>query len=257
MPNSLSHARASPLAGKKILVVDDVEADRILLSEFLLRQKVRLYVAQDGQDGYRKAQILQPDLILMDIYMPVCDGITTCRLLKATSSTQAIPLIFLTAATSIEEKIAGLSAGAVDYVTKPFDFEEVRLRLCIHLKMTGDKPQDMQMDGAPSGSTLDVVLFQAARSLLLQRLDQTIGLNDLANAVGTNARRLNAAFKHCAGTTVFDFLREERMKEARRLLTDTALEIGAIARALGYGSTANFSTAFRERFGMPPSQFRR
>jgi len=57
--------------------------------------------------------------------------------------------------------------------------------------------------------------------------------------------------------TVFDFLREERMKEARRMLSETSLEVGTIARELGYGSAANFSTAFRERFGMPPSQFRR
>jgi AraC-like DNA-binding protein len=58
------------------------------------------------------------------------------------------------------------------------------------------------------------------------------------------------------GVTVFDFLREQRMKEARRLLSETSLEVQAIARELGYGGTANFSTAFRERFGLSPSQFR-
>lgn len=68
---------------------------------------------------------------------------------------------------------------------------------------------------------------------------------------------ISVAFKHCCGVTVFDYLREERMKEARRLLSESTLDIGAIALAIGYSNTANFSTAFRDRFGMPPSQFRR
>lgn len=81
-------------------------------------------------------------------------------------------------------------------------------------------------------------------------------LADLAKAVGTNSRRLNEAFRQCAGVTVFDFLREERLKEARRLLSDTSLEIQLIASQLGYSSAANFSTAFRERFGVSPRNFR-
>jgi len=85
-----------------------------------------------------------------------------------------------------------------------------------------------------------LVLFHATRRLLLAQLDETLSLTELALAVGTNARRLNTAFKHCAGVTVFDFLREERMKEARRMLSETSLEVGTIARELGYGSAAQF-----------------
>lgn len=78
----------------------------------------------------------------------------------------------------------------------------------------------------------------------------------LAQALGTNARRLNQAFRRCAGTTVFEFLREERMREARRLLCETGLDIQAISQAVGYGNRGNFSTAFRERFGMAPTALR-
>ncbi|MBG7619671.1 response regulator [Herbaspirillum sp. AP02] len=274
-----THTHTGPLAGQRILVVDDVEEDRMLLSDFLLRQGARLYVAHDGQDGYRKAQTVRPDLILMDIRMPVYDGLTSCRLLKANSGTRNIPLIFLSAADASEEKVTGLQAGAVDYVTKPFDFEEVRLRLCVHLRssvhgelagaisgvaeapgMYGSSPTNATpatLGTSISSSNFDTVLFEAARRLMLEKLDQPMSLTALATAVGTNARRLSSAFKHCTGVTVFDFLREERMKEARRLLSESTLEIGAIALALGYSNTANFSTAFRDRFGMPPSHFRR
>ncbi|AVF42262.1 DNA-binding response regulator [Pandoraea apista] len=255
------HARQ--LSGVRVLVVDDNQEDRMLLMDFLSQQGCRVYIAQDGRDGYTKARTVQPDLILMDIRMPVCDGLGACRLLKADPGTRHIPLIFLTAAALPGERVAGLSAGAVDYVAKPYDFEEVRLRLSIHLKATTPAP----LPGAGGESskptplpvqahTLDAVLYRATRTLLLNRLDITPELAGLASAVGTNTRRLNLAFRRCVGVTVFDFLREERMKEARRLLSETSLDVQDIASAVGFASAANFATAFRERFGMPPSGFR-
>ncbi|MFJ2993071.1 DNA-binding response regulator [Pandoraea sp. NPDC087047] len=235
----------------------------MLLMDFLSQQGCRVYIAQDGRDGYTKARTVQPDLILMDIRMPVCDGLGACRLLKADPGTRHIPLIFLTAAALPGERVAGLSAGAVDYVTKPYDFEEVRLRLSIHLKTTVPAPLPPALGDTArhtplpvQAHTLDAVLFRATRALLLDRLDATPELAGLASAVGTNTRRLNLAFRRCVGVTVFDFLREERMKEARRLLSETSLDVQDIAGAVGFASAANFATAFRERFGMPPSGFR-
>nr|WP_280524095.1 response regulator [Pandoraea pulmonicola] len=252
---------ASHLAGVRVLVVDDNQENRMLLMDFLSQQGCRVYMAQDGRDGYAKARTVLPDLILMDIRMPVCDGLGACRLLKADPGTRQIPLIFLTAAALPGERVAGLSAGAVDYITKPYDFEEVRLRLSIHLKATTPAATPSAGDAALSplpvqAHTLDAVLFRATRALLLDRLETTPELAGLASAVGTNTRRLNLAFRRCVGVTVFDFLREERMKEARRLLSETSLDIQSIASAVGFTSAANFATAFRERFGMPPSGFR-
>ncbi|VVE66830.1 AraC family transcriptional regulator [Pandoraea captiosa] len=251
------HARQ--LSGVRVLVVDDNQEDRMLLMDFLSQQGCRVYIAQDGRDGYTKARTVQPDLILMDIRMPVCDGLGACRLLKADPGTRHIPLIFLTAAALPGERVAGLTAGAVDYVTKPYDFEEVRLRLSIHLKTTAPASHGEHGKLAPlpvQAHTLDAVLFRATRALLLDRLSTTPELAGLASAVGTNTRRLNLAFRRCVGVTVFDFLREERMKEARRLLSETSLDVQHIAGAVGFASAANFATAFRERFGMPPSGFR-
>jgi DNA-binding response OmpR family regulator len=250
-------SRPSPLnllAERRILLVDDAKADRMLLMDFLEKQQCRVYIAEDGQDGYRKAQVVLPDLILMDVLMPVCDGITACRLLKSNSATRDIPLIFLTGAATPAERVAGLAVGAVDYISKPFDFEEVRLRLAIHLKHASAAIAD---DRPPATRpNLDHILFETARSLLLANLGVTPDLGGLAKAVNTNPRRLNAAFRQCSGVTVFDFLREARMKEARRLLSDTALEIQQVAGEMGFGSAANFATAFRERFGLTPSRFR-
>jgi DNA-binding response OmpR family regulator len=248
------------LRGLRVLIVDDNREDRMLLLDFLGQQGCRVYVADDGHDGYRKAQTVLPEVILMDITMPVCDGLVACRRIKADPATRAIPLIFLTASTLPHERVEGLTAGAVDYVTKPFDFEEVRLRLSIHLKVNPEAADDSglaDVHPAGGGNTLDAILVRAARKILLAHLDDTPELAALAQAVGTNSRRLNLAFKRCIGMTVFDFLREERMKEALRLLSQSSLDVQTIAKALGYGSGANFSTAFRERFGHSPRHLRR
>ena len=123
----------SPPRSARILVVDDREEDRHLLADYLRREGYRLYVAEDGRDGVEKALYVQPDLILMDIHMPVCDGIAACRLLKAEPRTMAIPLIFLTAAALPEERVRGLLEGAVDYITKPINPPVLLARVKTHL----------------------------------------------------------------------------------------------------------------------------
>lgn len=256
----MSRTLTAPAQAARILLVDDREEDRQLLADFLRRQGYRLYVGEDGRDGVEKARYVQPDLILMDIRMPVCDGIAACRLLKADPQTAAIPLIFLTAAALPEERVQGLTEGAVDYITKPFNFDEVRLRVCIHLNAAQSAEaagKHLRSSAAPAANaSVDAAVFRAAQSLLLTNLANTPDLAALARAVGSNARRLNEAFRKHAGVTVFDYLREVRMEEARRLLCETGLEVQAIANELGYGSAANFSTAFRERFGLSPRQYR-
>jgi DNA-binding response OmpR family regulator len=248
------------LEGLRILLVDDDPDERCLLTNYLLRLKYRVYVADNGQDGYNKAQILLPDLILMDVAMPVCDGLTACRLLQASSATRHIPVLFLTAAGLPDERVRGLATGAVDYVVKPFDLEEVRMRIAIHLGASrlangGPEPKEFRTVGLAGG--LNERLFRTTRELLISRLHETPNLADLAHAANTNPYRLNQAFRHCVGTTVFDFLFEERMKHALRLLSDTSLDIRTIAAAVGYDAARNFSTAFRKRFGCSPSELRR
>lgn len=256
--------------GLRILVVDDNADDRRLLSDCLRAQGYRLYVAEDGHDGVEKARLVVPDLIMLDVSMPVCDGIAACRLLKADPRTAAVPVIFLTAAVQPEDRVRGLMVGAVDYVAKPFDFDEVRLRVSIHLQAWRHVVQDAvplrgaeaapavsQAAAADPVSHLDSLVFRAAQRLLHDDLAQPPDLASLAKAVGTNARRLNEAFRNCAGATVFEYLREARMEQARKLLRETGLAVQVIASDLGYDNPANFATAFRTRFGLSPRDYRK
>ena len=251
------------LQGRRIMVVEDSEQERLLLATYLQQEGCRVYLAQDGLDGLKKAALLKLDLILMDVGMPVCNGLDACRMLKTEPRTRGIPVIFLTGAVNPKDRVKGLMAGAVDYVTKPFAFDEVRLRLIVHL-LARHEPASVQLEDPDrpgrvadgSSVSLDSILFQSARQQLIQQLDQTPDLTELARTLGTTNKRLNEAFRQCVGVTVFEYLREERMRQACAWLADNALNVRQIALALGFSSGANFATAFKDRFGLSPSDFR-
>lgn len=118
-----------------ILVVDDNPTNLKVLSEALTDTGWTILVATDGEDAIDQAEYAQPDLILLDVMMPGIDGFETCQRLKASSSTHDIPVIFTTALSYTFDKVEGLSRGAVDYITKPFEIKEVLARVKVHLKL--------------------------------------------------------------------------------------------------------------------------
>lgn len=121
--------------GQTILIVDDTPANVGVLVDYLEDNAFRVIVAQDGLEGIKRAEFAQPDLILLDVMMPGMDGFETCKRLKANPQIKDIPVIFMTALTDSNEKVTGFEAGAVDYVTKPFQIEEVLARVNTHLSL--------------------------------------------------------------------------------------------------------------------------
>lgn len=118
-----------------ILIVDDILTNLEVLFESLTNANFRILVAEDGESAIETASYALPDLILLDILMPNIDGFETCRRLKANPTTAEIPVIFMTALTDTVDKVKGLSLGAVDYITKPFQQEEVLARIQTHLRL--------------------------------------------------------------------------------------------------------------------------
>jgi len=117
----------------RILVVDDNPTNLNVLIDYLDHVGFEILAAEDGQDALEQLDYIKPDLILMDVMMPELDGFETCRRLKANSDTKDIPVIFMTALTDTVDKVEGFNVGAVDYITKPFQHEEVLARLTTHL----------------------------------------------------------------------------------------------------------------------------
>jgi len=116
-----------------ILLVDNNATNLSILVQSLSEAGYKVRVAQDGESAIAQIPYAKPDLILLDVMMPGIDGFETCRRLKAVPETQAIPVIFMTALSDVFDKVKGFQVGAVDYITKPFEIEEVLVRVDTHL----------------------------------------------------------------------------------------------------------------------------
>jgi diguanylate cyclase (GGDEF)-like protein len=119
----------------EILIVDDNRANLAVLSQVLKSAGLKVRVATDGTSAIAQVQYHPPDLILLDVMMKGIDGFETCRQLKANNKIELIPIIFITALGDTEDKVKGLSLGAVDYITKPFQDLEVLARVRVHLQL--------------------------------------------------------------------------------------------------------------------------
>lgn len=118
-----------------ILIVDDTPANLDIMRAFLKEHNFKILVANCGEAALKRIQYIHPDLILLDVMMPGMDGFETCRKIKEKMDMKEIPVIFMTALTETEHKTLGFSAGAVDYVTKPVQKEELLARITAHLEI--------------------------------------------------------------------------------------------------------------------------
>ena len=238
-----------------ILVIDDVPEDIRGLIQALRAQPWQVTLATTAQQGYQRAQSLLPDLILLDVRMPGMDGFALCRLLQELPRARETPVLFLTSASSAEERLEGLNHGAVDYILKTCEPAELLARVRIHLRLARrTRAPDPIAEPTPDR---DEVVLRAAMRLIGKRLADTFTLEEIAAGVGTYDMRLSAIFRERLGMTVFAWIREERLRRSRELLTETSLGMQEIAENIGFRSACNFTTAFRERLGVTPSEFRK
>ncbi len=126
--------------GAKLLIVDDIEANLMVLEDLLSEENIEVIKAENGKEAIKQVLLHKPDLILLDIIMPVQDGFEVCEILKNDEQTRDIPIIFLTGKDRTEDIIRGFDLGAVDYITKPFKIKELlaRVRTHLELKHSGD-----------------------------------------------------------------------------------------------------------------------
>jgi len=132
------------LNNAEILIVDDIPANLNVLCQVIESEGYNVIAAPSGEVALQIVARAQPDLILLDVMMPGMDGFETCRRMKANQSTGDIPVIFITAKDEITSIIEGFQVGGVDYITKPFQHEEVRVRVRTHLtiKQLRDRLQE-------------------------------------------------------------------------------------------------------------------
>lgn len=245
-----------------VLVVDDNAEVRTYVKQHLV-PRYRVLEAVDGHQGLEMARRLLPDLVLSDVMMPVMDGYALCRALKSDPETDFLPVILLTARAEAEDKLAGLTERADDYLTKPFDVRELLARIGNIIAMRRRLRErfgagHLTMHPAPVDvAPADRVFLDQVRSAIESHLgDESYSVERLANDVAQSRGNLHRRLRELIDESPSDLIRRMRLERAAELLEAGAGSVGEIAYAVGFKSVAHFSNAFNEQHGVRPSAWR-
>lgn len=254
---------AEPERLGSLLVVEDQAELRAHLAE-LLGSQWKVLTAADGEEGLRLARRHGPDLIVSDIMMPGMDGFQLLTLLRQDEQTSHIPVLLLTARQDSATRLKGFSLSADDFLAKPFDIKELRLRLRrmhhnrerLRRRLVGQAPaaEEPDSDLAPR----DRKLLEAINAWLETHCaDGDLKVERVADAVAVERRTLQRKLKALTGLTPAAYIRHFRMQRASRLLVATERSVQDIAISCGFASPQHFSRSFSQHYAMPPDQWRK
>ena len=245
------------LSGKSILIVDD---DPLILLHLrsILQPYVSIIEAKNGIEGIEEAKKNIPDLIVSDVEMPEMDGIEMFRTIKENTHTSNIPLLFLSANNSTNERLSGLSYGAIDYIAKPFDEKEFILKICNILLWQ----RNQQVQILANTYNNDETKNEQINPLLKQLLDvikenytqPDFSFDDIAQALGMSKSTLSRRLKSLTDKSPVEILSEYRLNKAKQLLKDSTMTISEVAYSVGFNDPLYFSRKYKENFGITPSE---
>lgn len=264
--STVSTSIASPLSietEKKeaplVLVVEDNIELRAYICDQLSNQ-YRVIEAGQGEQGLELAMSEMPELVISDIRMPKMDGLTFSRKLKTDERSSHIPLILLTALSEREDLHAGLSTGTDAYLTKPFDAEELRLRVH-HLIDQRRKLREKFAQALQEGpdtpvveNPVDAAFLDRVKNTVLSQLDnENLSIESLGREIGMSRSQLHRKLKALTGQSPSIFVRTLRLQHAYRLLKQGWGNVSEVAHEVGMPNLSHFSRSFKEQFGVPPS----
>lgn len=239
------------------MVDDNADLQRFVASE--LNGDYTVVTASDGAEALQEIKRVKPDIIISDLMMEGMDGIELCRRLKGSPDTADIPLLILTAKHDVSAKIEGLTLGADDYMTKPFNVDELRLRLSKLLDLRGRGAKRALIDPEPQDiaiTSLDEKLIErAVRYVDANMARADLSVEELAAELGMSRVHLYKRLKQITGKTPIEFIRLLRLKRAAQLLRESQLNISEIAYDCGFNNPKYFSRYFKEEFGVLPSVY--
>lgn len=258
IPASAPMPEEEALSRPVALVVDD-NSDMTDMLKFELEKDFDVMTASDGNEALVVLKDKTPSIILTDLMMPGMDGIELCRRLKSNPDTVAIPIIILTAKHDLGVKIEGLTLGADDYITKPFNLDVLRLRMKRLIELTAKGATRALIDPEPEAikiTPLDEKFIEKAMKYVSDNIDSShLSVEELSDHLGMSRVRLYKKIKQITGKTPIEFIRIIRLKRAAQLLRESQLNVSEIAYRTGFNSPKVFSKYFKEEFGILPSVY--
>ncbi|HOY07474.1 MAG TPA: response regulator [Saprospiraceae bacterium] len=243
-----------------LLVEDNAELRTFIKS--CIGDNWQVVEASDGQEGVEKALETVPDLVISDIMMPRKDGYAVCDELKSNELTSHIPIILLTAKSTVDARIKGWQTGADDYLSKPFNSEELLARMenlvenrrRLRARYSQASLQDGQPEESDILSTRDREFLNRFIQTVEQHLsDETVSVEDLARKMFVSRVQLYRKLKALTDQNVTDFVRDYRLDRAMSMLRNREGLVYEVAYRVGFGSEKYFSKAFKDKFGVSPS----
>lgn len=263
--------RQTDTAKKTVLIVEDNNELRYFLRT-IFETEFYILEAENGSVGLNIARAELPDVIISDIMMPEMDGIELLRALRLDLSISHIPVVLLTAKSSVENRIIGIELGADDYITKPFNAYYLKARIMGILQqreklqhyystlLFSENREDDILAGSPVTESI-TSNNQMFMKHLIESVDKNLGngnltIEDLAQETGMSRSIFFKKVKNLTGLSPVEFLKDIRMKRAAGLIKCSDLTMSQIAFHVGFNDAHYFSKCFKQKFGITPTEYR-
>ncbi len=245
-----------------LLIVEDNEDVRQYLIA-CLQGKFNLISSENGEEGIKKAKEKVPDLIISDVMMPGKNGYELCGELKTDLLTSHIPIILLTAKADEESRISGLKHGADAYLAKPFNEEElvVRIEKLLDLRRALQHRYSNLENLTPSEDEAvqqEDEFILAIREAVLNNIDdENYGIPEVCRDLAMSRSQLHRKLKALTDRSTSHFIRSIRLQKAKELLLTTQMNVSEVAYEVGFRNPRYFSTTFSEEYGVAPNEVRK
>lgn len=251
---------ASEELSKKALIIDDDDDLRSYVKTCLNKSYI-ISEASNGKEGLVKAKEIQPDVIISDIMMPIMDGIEFCNNVKSNLYTSHIPVILLSAKSSIEMQVEGFETGADAFIPKPFNkkFLITRVNAIVNEREKLRRNFLNKFSIEPNTITVKSVdenFIEQVKQLVEKNIDNSeFGVQELVDTMGISRSLIYTKFKTLTNCTTAEFIKTMRLKRACQLLKQKTHRVSEIAYMVGFNDPQSFSKTFKKQYGISPSQY--
>jgi len=255
----------TPVSRRKrtmVIAEDNPDIRTYLKNEF--SDKYNVVLSNDGKEAYSKILSVMPDIVVSDVIMPEMDGLQLCKKIRNNPNVSHIPIVLLTARALDQDQLEGIEVGADVYITKPFNIKVLRqtvsnlldTRAKLKVSYSEAKIKDSDIKDVEINSPDDRLVKRIIKILNDNISNPMLTVEDLASQTGISRVHLHRKLKELTNQTPRDFIRNTRLKKAAEMLAEKKHSIAELSDAVGFSNPDSFTVAFKELFGVTPTEYR-